>query len=93
MQTPADPPGLRLTLQNASRHGRFVVELVGTPYLPLNLTLRDRTTGTTYNLTPALEAAGYHLRDSTAPAPILTGDGKVVFVMTDHGWVMARWTP
>jgi hypothetical protein len=93
VQTPADPPGLRLTMQNASRHGRFVVELVGTPSLPLNLTLRDRTAGVTYNLTPALEATGYHLRDSTVPAPILTGDGKVVFVPTTQGWVMARWTP
>jgi hypothetical protein len=95
-RTPADPTYLQLTMQNTSRRGRYVTELespssVAHP-IQLKLTVRDRTEGVTHDLTPALNAAGFSLGDSTVPAPILTGDGKTVFVQTQQGpWVAIRW--
>jgi len=90
--TLASPTHLQLTMQNASRRGRYVAELDSPTYPDFRLTVRDRALGTVTDLTPAVNAAGYALRDSTYPAPILTGDGKTVFVQTQQGpWVAVRW--
>lgn len=93
-RTPADPSDLQLTMKNASRHGRFVVVQTRETSDPwgARLIVRDRTLGVDHDLTPALQAAGYAL-----PAwsrPILTGDGRTVFVQAQDGpWVAIRWLP
>lgn len=93
-RTPADPTDLQLTMQNASRHGRYVVIHTRDTSDPwgARLIVKDRTLGVDHDLTPALAAAGYTLPDWSRP--ILTGDGRTVFVQTQQGpWVTIRWLP
>jgi hypothetical protein len=69
------------------------------------LTITDRPAGVTYDLSSALRANGYELPQAipggqtwpdghaATPQPVLSGDGKVVFVPTTRGWVSLTWAP
>lgn len=89
--TPASPPGLQLDMRNASRRGRYFVQLVYQGQAQPALTITDRTLATTYDLGAALNAAGFLPRYTASP--VLSGDGKVVFAPTEQGWVSISWTP
>lgn len=96
---PADQPGLRLTMANASRHGRYVAwfEYGDQPMDPATgrypgerWLIWDRTAGKYFDLGPALRAVGYQ---PGVGDPLMTGDGRTVFLDSDHGAVAVRWSP
>lgn len=107
---PADQPGLRLTMQNASRRGRYVTwfEYGDLPWDPAAGTypgerwlIWDRTTGIRYDLGQSLRSAGYepqvggvwHGHGPSVDYPLMAGDGRTVFLSTDRGAVVVRWSP
>jgi hypothetical protein len=107
---PADEPGLRVTMRNASRHGRYVTwfEYSDQPMDPVTgrypgerWLIWDRTTGQRFDLGAALLAAGYEPRlggvwyghGPSVDYPLMTGDGRTVFLDTDRGAVAVRWSP
>lgn len=77
----------------------------GGPLTTPTLTITDRSAGVTYDLSSALRANGYELPQAipggqtwpdghaATPQPVLSGDGKVVFVPTTRGWVSLTWAP
>jgi hypothetical protein len=88
--TPADPAGLQLDMRNASRRGRYFVNLVYQGQEQPRFTITDRALASTYDLGAALNSAGYRPQNGS---PVLSGDGKIVFTPTEQGWVSINWTP
>jgi hypothetical protein len=77
----------------------------GGPLAVPGLSITDRTLGVTYDLGAALAGSGFTPPQAVpgnqlwpdgsyaTPQPVLTGDGKVVFVPTEQGWVSLTWMP
>ncbi len=78
---PADPPSLQLTMQNASRHGRYVTYQASVPGSGFTTVIADRTLGVIYDMGPALASAGVAYAGS---GPMLSGSGRVLFVNTQY---------
>lgn len=100
VSTPADPPGLRMNLNNTSRDGRFVL---WKPVLEDTLRIRDRSLATSYDLESAMRAAGYPpsmfagyngdvLWGYPNTASLMSGNGRVAFVASVSGAVAVRWS-
>jgi hypothetical protein len=101
----SDVPGLKLTPTNSSRRGRFVTWYQDTyagpeGYINQQWLVMDRATGTRYDLGAALRDAGYSPSpcgngtrgdDATVDYPIISRDGRTLFVNTDQGWVSVHW--
>ncbi len=101
LTVPSDPAGMKLTMGNSSRDGRYVLWRSPDGW---QLEIRDRMTGVDYDLQGALAAAGFtpdtragspeDLWGNPNPASAMSGDGAVTFVKTTTEEIVAvRWAP
>ena len=74
-----------------SRRGRYAVSITG-PTAGKSLGIYDRTTGVTTDLTPMFTAVGVTIPEGSALTR-LSGDGRVVFVISNAGtsWHALTW--